>query len=173
VILKVLSRLFSQYDDGKRLTFGSRFMTYVGNRMLGTLSENGIEVSPSIAKDYYNIKEDRFLPASTNKDVLAVWKRESILVCQLRQMTAPRISLSVSIVSMALVLAIVGVAGVGSLMISTTKSAASAIGIGNGSRASVEECRRIAIDAHAGRIDSSKAEKLLRGCDGVIEGGAE
>lgn len=173
MILQVLSRLFSQYDDGKRLTFGSRFMTYVGNRMLGTLTENGIEVSPEIARDYYNIKEDRFLPASTNKDVLAAWKRDSILVCQFRHLTAPRISLSVSIVSMALVLAIVGTVGVASLMISTTKSAASAIGIGTGNSVSAAECKQIAIDSLAGRIDASKAEELLSRCDGVIEGGAE
>jgi len=170
VIKEVLSRLFTQYDDGKRLTFGSRFMTYVGNRLLGTLEENGVVVSPDIARDYYNIKEDRFLPASTDKNVLAAWKRDSVLVCQVRQMTAPRISLSVSIISMAAVLVIVGAAGVARLTTTAALDAAAQLGLGDSDKRLQERCDQLGKDIYARRVDPETVQDQVESCNGVVGG---
>src|SRR5690606_6249884 len=99
-------------------------------------------------RDYYNIKEDRFLPASTDKNVLAAWKRDSVLVCQVRQMTAPRISLSVSIISMAAVLVIVGAAGVARLTTTAALDAAAQLGLGDSDKRLQERCDQLGKDIY-------------------------
>lgn len=88
----ILDKIFLQYADGKKLTFGSWFMTKCGNSFIGTLDDNGIEeVRDDLKLSYFNIQSDR-IPPTHDKVAMEQWKLESKLLTQYREITRPAIA---------------------------------------------------------------------------------
>lgn len=107
----ILDKIFLQYADGKRLTFGSKFMSWCGRFFIGSLDDNGIEqVRDDLKRSYYYIQSDR-IPPTHDKVAMEQWKLESKLLTQYREITRPAIAKGSFFFALALVSILVAVGG--------------------------------------------------------------
>lgn len=107
----ILDKLFLQYADGKKLTFGSKFMSWCGRFFIGTLDENGIDqVRDDLKRSYFYIQSDR-IPPTNDKEAMEQWKLESKLLAQYREITRPAIAKGSFYFALALVGILIAVGG--------------------------------------------------------------
>ena len=86
----MLKLLFQQYDDGKGVAFGSRWMKSHGIRFMGSPEEKGLgHLRKDLRKYFYYIKPDRRLPVA---EELKDWQNQSILLAQYRAAEEPEVS---------------------------------------------------------------------------------
>ncbi len=107
----ILDKIFLQYADGKKLTFGSKFMSWCGRFFIGSLDDNGIEqVRDDLKRSYYYIQSDR-IPPTNDKVGMEQWKLESKLLTQYREITRPAIAKGSFFFALVLVSILVAIGG--------------------------------------------------------------
>lgn len=85
----ILKHLFLQYNTNKGPTYGSRFMKFCGELVLGTPAQKGLgHLRKDLQDTYYYIKEDRHIPMKA----IQPWQIQSILVAQYRDLEAPQVA---------------------------------------------------------------------------------
>lgn len=103
----IFNKLFMQYQEGKRATFGSKWMDWHGRFFLGTPADIGLgETREDLQHTYYYIAPDR-IPPTNDKVAMKQWSTESILYAQFRDANAREVSRGSAYVGLALVLILV------------------------------------------------------------------
>ena len=102
-----LDKLFLQYQDGKKTTFGSWWMNLHGRFLLGSPEENGLgDTRKDLQHSAYFIAPDR-IPPTNDSEAMKDWKKESILYAQYRCTSEKGISRGTFYVGLPIVLALV------------------------------------------------------------------
>lgn len=101
----MIAKLFLAYADGKRLSFTSRFLNWLGQTFLGRPEEKGLEgLRPDLLKSYYYTRDERILPPKGER---RQWREQAIKVELVRQFEHLRVALIAAGVGVIVTLALV------------------------------------------------------------------
>lgn len=90
----ILDKLFKQYKKGTKPSFGSRFATRMGNRLIGTPQQLGLDaVMPELQDTFYNRVADRWIP----RDKKGQWIEGQKFVAEVRPAMEPVVAKAAAI----------------------------------------------------------------------------
>ena len=103
----ILDKLFKQYKKGVKPCFGSKFETRVGNLLIGTPQQLGLDtVIPELQDSFYYRPADRFAP----KENLGKWNEGQKFVAEVRAAGEPIVAKAGALAAIVLCLGLVGTA---------------------------------------------------------------
>lgn len=106
----ILDKLFKQYKKGPpKPCFGSKFANRVGNLLIGTPQQLGLDtVMPELQDTFYRRPADRFIPVDGDK--LQKWKDGQKFVTEVRACGEPVVAKAGALAAIVLCLGLVGTA---------------------------------------------------------------
>lgn len=101
----MLAKLFLAYADGKRLSFTSWFLNWLGQTFLGRPEDKGLDgIRPDLLGSYYYTRDERILPPKGER---RQWREQAIKVELVRQFEHLRVALIAAGMGVVLTVALV------------------------------------------------------------------